>query len=369
MDSRPTNLAFFGGLFASLIFASFVSAQETRFPGRQTAHVRPGEATSSDALANELAALRARVEYLESAESVVSGGGGDEVACPGWRLSAELLNWRLQRRDLDFAIPTDDGALAVGAGGVQHVDFGRDAGVRLGLARQTISGWEVGFVYTYFDTSATAQAVEPAGGNLWATRSHPSRNQEASTADAFSSFEYQVFDVEAAYAWDASCSARLRMFGGPRWARTDQQFRVDYDGRDFAEATVTHPVTMNAFGLRLGLGGEWRLGRGFSLFGRGAGSVMYGRFDAQTRETNMAGLQTIVAIQDEYRQAVPVLEAAVGLSWQRGGWELAAGYEIVDWFNLGDRSAFPNDVHEGLYAPSSADVVLEGVFARVAYTF
>lgn len=101
-------------------------------------------------------------------------------------------------------------------GAVQKLGFGSDAGLRVGIARQLASGWEVGFTYTYFYTSASGSAAEPANGNLWATRNHPALYEEAATANAFSSLKYHVFDLEASYQWCLSPSANVKMFGGPR---------------------------------------------------------------------------------------------------------------------------------------------------------
>lgn len=96
---------------------------------------------------------------------------------------------------------------------------------------------------------------------------------------------------------------------------------------------------------------------------------MYGRFDSQLTETNLAGAQSIVSVRDEYQQAVPVLEVAAGLSWRYRCFEVSAGYEIVDWFNAGDRSAFVDGNDEGLYSSASTDLLLEGLFARCVWTF
>lgn len=366
MDFR-TRVFVVGFALAGCLGAGPLAAQRIAPGVLPATSAQPLRIASVDVPTAQPVALSEPADDPEFADSVVAEDCSECVSA-GWKVSAEYLNWQLQRRDLDFAIATDDSALAVGAGSVDKLEFGRDSGLRLGIARRTATGWDLGFTYTYFATSAEASAVEPVGGNLWATRSHPARNQEAITASASGSFEYNVFDLEAGYTWD-SPEAQLRMFGGPRWAMTDQEFRVDYDGRDFSDAVVTHPVAMNAFGVRLGLAGEWQLGRGFSLFGCGAGSLMSGQFDTETVETNLAGAQTIVSVQDDYREALPVLEAAVGLSWRVRRWEVASGYEIIDWLNAGDRSVFPNDVHEGLYAPANADLLLEGFFARCAYSF
>lgn len=48
------------------------------------------------------------------------------------------------------------------------------------------------------------------------------------------------------------------------------------------------------------------------------------------------------------------------------GYGLLFGYEMTDWFDLSNRSVFI-DIHEGLYGPFETDILLEGLFARVAF--
>jgi hypothetical protein len=288
----------------------------------------------------------------------------EEATIGKWIAKVEYLNWNVRREGLDFAIPTDGSSQAVGVGSVQNLKFGQASGVRTGLGYLFTSGWDLTGNYTFYRNSESAFAKEPAGGNLWATRSHPNVNQEASTAAASGSFNYNVFDLEAGYGYSFNEAIAIRPFGGLRWADIDQVFNVRYDGRDFNNGVVNNSLGMNGFGIRLGMEGYWQLGRGWSLFGRGAGTVMYGNFKSRLLETNNAGVDTIVNVSDRYTQAVPILEAALGGAWQHNGQQLAVGYEFNNWFNLGNRSMFPDNAHEGAYAPMSNSVLLSGFFVR-----
>jgi len=292
-----------------------------------------------------------------------------EAVLGKWVAKVDYLNWSVNRQGLDYAVATDGTAQAVGNGSVRNLEFGRDSGVRVGVGYLFSSGWDLTGNYTYFRNSASAFAAEPAGGNLWATRSHPNVNQEAETAAATGSFNYDVFDLEAGYGYRFNESIAIRPFGGLRWANIDQNLNVRYDGRDFTNGVVDNNLTMNGFGFRLGMDGYWHLGHGWSLFGRGAGSVMYGKFQSRLLETNFDGADTIVNVRDDYTQAVPVLETAMGAAWQYESFQFAAGYELNNWFNLGNRSMFPDNAHEGAYAPASNSVLLNGFFLRCSVVY
>ena len=293
----------------------------------------------------------------------------DEVAIGKWIAKVDYLNWSVNRQGLDFAIATDGTAQAVGNGSVQNLDFGQASGMRVGVGYLFASGWDLTGNYTYFHNTASAFAAEPVGGNLWATLSHPNVNQEAATAAATGSFNYNVFDLEAGYGVLLTDAIAIRPFGGLRWANIGQNINVRYNGRDFDNGVVNNNLTMNGFGFRLGMDGHWHLGRGWSLFGRAAGSVLYGNFRSHALETNFSGADTIVNVRDNYTQAVPVLETALGGAWQHNGYHFAAGYELNNWFNLANRSMFPDNVHEGAYAPSSNSVLLNGFFVRCSVLF
>jgi hypothetical protein len=320
------------------------------------------------ALETELDVISQRLESLETTGYAKSSADTCS-ACPAWSVRLEYLNWAVRRHDLDFAIATDDTALAVGAGAVQRVELDRGSGVRAGIAYLTRSNWEIAFGYTYFHTSGSAFAVEPPRGNLWATRSHPDRNEEATEAAAEANLDYHVFDLDAGHAFLANRCTALKVFGGVRWADIDQDLLIRYRGRDFGNGLVSQPVDMEAFGVRVGMDGYWHLRGGWSLFGRGAGSIMYGQFEKQMLETNVSGADTIVDVTDNYERAVPVLEAAVGVCWACTWLEISGGYEVQSWLNMGDRSTFVDDVHEGLYVPVASDILLDGFFLRCAVVF
>ncbi len=339
----------------------------------QTWEASPGRTAPWD---SEIAELHARLDtvqrqygaYADAGKATGHGKsklGWTDGPRPRWVVSAEYLNWQLRRSDLDYAIPSDGSALAVGAGNLERPEFERDSGVRTWLGYRTGSCWESGVGYTYFSTSATATAMEPAVGSLWATRSYPDGNEQAATATAFGSFDYHVVDLESRYAFSVSESASLKMFGGPRWAKIDQDVRFAYDGRDFDNGLVRQPVSMNAFGARVGIDGYWHVWRRCSFFGRGALSIMYGEFQTRLVETNVSGAATIVDVTDNYTQVVPVLDAAVGMSWRwRDRLEIATGYELTSWFNAGTRSSFVDSVQQGLYNHEPTDLLLDGVFFR-----
>ena len=281
--------------------------------------------------------------------------------CPGWLAGVDYLNWKLRRRGLDYAVAEDGTATTLGSGRIQNLEFSRDSGVRASLGYQFDTLWQLRFGYTWFDADDVASSVRPPGtGQLFATRSHPVNNEEADTASAFGSFDLQVFDLEAARWMRLDNVSSLRVFAGLRFADIEENLIFDYDGRDFTNGRITNPVNLNGFGIRSGLEGRWDMFERLSLFGRAAVSVMFANITSRLTETDFAGAVVIADEVDEYDQALPVLEAMLGAAYHFDRFEVSGGYELSNWFNLGERATFNDDANEGNYGPFSTDLLLEG---------
>jgi len=64
--------------------------------------------------------------------------------------------------------------------------------------------------------------------------------------------------------------------------------------------------------------------------------------------------QLILDFADSYGQSLPVIEAAVGVAWMHGIWQVAGGYKMSSWFNVAEVDR------------ASCDLVLDGFFTRLS---
>jgi hypothetical protein len=64
----------------------------------------------------------------------------------------------------------------------------------------------------------------------------------------------------------------------------------------------------------------------------------------------------VVNVKENSTQVVPVTEAAAGIGWCFGPWEVSAGYEMSNWFNLAQANR------------TSQNLLLDGCFFRMALT-
>jgi hypothetical protein len=222
----------------------------------------------------------------------------------------------------------------------QSLDFDRANGFRAGLGYRFCNGWDVLWTYTYFRVESQ-QTVTNDLGNLflYATQSVYSTGGQQNvnpvssiTADGTLQVNIQDFDAE----WNSCLNDTIgfKAFGGFRWAKIDQNFNNTYTTPSGGTGTVSLPNNMDGEGLRLGAELEWRSPIGFRVFGQAAESILVADFQTAQHENdpfaggitlNTSGSTTVV---------VPVIEASMGVSYARGPWELRAGYEMSDWFNM-----------------------------------
>ena len=272
----------------------------------------------------------------------------------------EYVNWQARRRGMDYASFLDPVWLTPRS--IESLEYDRDSGFRVGLGYRFATCWEVSWNYTYFhtDTSGGIQA-EDGPGILNSTRSYLDVRSPIGTPFdtvwAEAELQYDVHDIEVGRHVLLNQTTAVRLFGSFRWARIDQGLRISHTYRDiFANGVtgrISNPTGMNGYGIRLGAEGHWTSGCGVRLFGRGAASVLVGDF--HTRQVEMDEIEgAIIDFSEDYTQAVPVLEVALGAAWSRGPFEISGGYELSSWFNMAE------------VGRSSYDLVFDGFFVRLA---
>lgn len=269
---------------------------------------------------------------------------------------AEALAWKARRNGLDYA--SFNNPVTTTPTSLRSLDYDWQGGVRGGIGYRFASGWEAQWNYTHYRTSDSDSIDTAAVPNnaLLSTRSV--LDVEMTEVGASSSLNYNVHDLEVGKRFCLDCKSDMRLFAGFRWADIDQDFDSTYAYQDLFSRTITgeiaNPINMQGYGLRAGMQGRWKWGRGFSLFAQGAGSVLVGEFKTRQYEED-TDTGVLINFQDSYSQAVPVLEAAAGLAWQRGPWEVSGGYELNSWFNMASLNR------------ASYDMILDGFFLRASF--
>ena len=251
--------------------------------------------------------------------------------------NVDYLNWLARRSGMDFASFLNGARAPVAT---ESLDFDRASGIRTGLGYRFSNGWDVVWNYTYFhvDGQQTATANAAAAGNpaLIATQSFLSNGQTfnvpVTSITAAGGLTLNIQDFEAEWSSCLNDTVGFKAFGGFRWAKIDQNFNNAYT---YAGGTgnVSLPNNMDAEGIRLGAEIEWRTCCGLRVYGQVAESVMVADFRTRQHEVDPAA-NIDIDVSSNSTVVVPDFEASFGVAYARGPWELRAGYEMSDWFNM-----------------------------------
>ena len=291
----------------------------------------------------------------------------------GFFVSADWLAWKARRRDMDFVI-VDPNTDARVEGNQVNLNYDQNSGARVVLGYHLGSSWDLSLEYQTYTTNDHLAVAQPVGGSLWGTRLHPDAvvgDRFATSTEANAALDYDVLDlvISRRFEMDDCPWVDFTLFGGFRYAMIDQTLNINYtDAVNGRSADISNPIKLDGYGIRAGGQLECSLFGGLSVFGQGAVSVLAARSSSRYTETDDSGTATynLVDVTETYYQAVPVVETALGVAYRRGNWELAGGYEMALWGNVGERRDFGDDVDEQKFSNPSSDMLLDGFFLRLA---
>ncbi|MDF1702803.1 MAG: Lpg1974 family pore-forming outer membrane protein [Planctomycetota bacterium] len=323
------------------------------------------------------------VIYTPAPDATAAGvvTDGRRLQRRGWTIWAGPVFMKFRPTDTAFATE-DPGVPFAPSGRVKRLewdyDWGARGGVRYGPANQS---WDVGLTAMWLEGEAKATANAPAGGSvgvlLYNANNAPPSVGGPATAEG--SAELFQMDLTAGVSLDIGSSGAGRFFFGGRFATLEQSYDVLYDDSAVAANLYTRNAAMDleAFGAIVGFESSFQVGAGFGFFGRIAGAMMVGQFKGTLRETQTtvgAGSVQQVDISERFERVVPVLEASVGVTWERntGGrrrFRVLLGYEFQNWFNVLDVNQFPDDLADQNLTRNTTDLGLDGFILRLEATF
>jgi hypothetical protein len=170
------------------------------------------------------------------------------------------------------------------------------------------------------------------------------------SAEANADLKLMMLDLDVSRRFKVSNSLNARVFAGPRLMWLNQDFRAVFRTQDpEAGIALTSAMTSNVdffgAGVHLGAEGEMDLGKGVSLVGKVAGSLVHGTFEHHCSETDTISeiggpfSEAIkVSGKTEYNRVIPVAEGSLGFAWEKKmrdnlNFRVQASYEFMTLFN------------------------------------
>ena len=289
----------------------------------------------------------------------------DWLSCnkPGLLGNVDYLNWSARRSGMDFASVVSVAKPTGPTVATVSLDFDQASGCRGGIGYRFGNGWNVAWTYTYFriqnqESVSTSAPATPPNAGLIATQSFLSTGQTnpgyMTSIEADGTVLVNIQDFEAQWSSCLNDTVGFAAFGGFRWAKIDQNFNSNYTYSSGA-GNVSLPNNMDAAGVRVGAEIQWRSTCGLRVFARGAESVLVADFTTRQHEVDPDAGVTI-DVSNNSAVVVPVFEAAVGVAYASGPWELRTGFEMSDWFNLVQANR------------PAQDLLLDGYFLSLSYS-
>ncbi len=345
-----------------------------------------------NALERENAALRREVMQIKEEKKLpaVAAAASEHQLPPvelteeGYGLSVygEYLFWNVTE-DVDYVL-TQSGTGPV-TGEIKNAAWNWKSGVRVGgsLLLPNRDGWEIGARYTYYRGDGSASFVNPAT-NSAATRLHPDGlsgvgDDNVGFASIDLDLDFDQLEVEIGRRFWISESLSTRLFGGPHFVWIDRDYSTVYCsstdclGLFTTIARVDEKLALNAYGLRIGVDGDWHIWRGLSLFGGIAGSAMFGEFEWKNRELVVVADVVQVDVMEDFNRFVPVLQLNAGVGYRHSLNERVSlkgmlGWEAQKFWGF-NNTRFVDAMMESANISEAEDLTLHGLTVRLRLDF
>ncbi|MCB1110003.1 MAG: MOMP family protein [Chlamydiia bacterium] len=310
----------------------------------------------------------------------------------GFTIQAEFLYWRANMDMLEYVLQSNGDNILVSSKAEFHEpDFEYDPGVRVGIGYDFgRSNWDVLLAWTYHYTSVSDSRGSDARplsqvATRFQTASGTTFNFIASTtAKADWQMRLNALDLEFGYDYFFSKQFSMRPHFGLKAAWLDMHYNVAYRGA--IDSVAGNNISLGsmrthsdywAVGPRMGFDSYLHIGWGISLYGKVAGALIYGEYDAETKFTldrdptppfNTTGVNNYPLKHNDYSRLRAVLEMSIGLEWGYCfsneyylGFNI--GWENQYWWNQLETYFLTTDFHP------RGDLTYSGLNAGVRFDF
>lgn len=178
-------------------------------------------------------------------------------------------------------------------------------------------------------------------------------NSSTYSQSATANPQWDQVDVEMGQHIDFGDMKSIRLHGGVEYARVTTQYSTQANVLAYDE---TANSSYNGFGPRGGVDAKYQLGNGFSVYGKGAGSILVG-----PSSFNNSSVVNSVANSSAFGSStliVPELEGKLGVNYDyamaQGDLTLDIGWMWINYFNAQQNAVNVNGVTQGQDAPGAA---------------
>lgn len=301
----------------------------------------------------------------------------NESLSPGFFTQAEILYWQADGEGLSYAVEGSSVQNLSGGAVAKNLEFEWDVGFNVGLGyRLPHDRWNMLLQWTSFQTHADAQKnakAEQIFFPLWLTPS-AEHGLFATWVKAHWRLHLGLVDLLLSRSFEPTQTLTLTPQFGVRWGSARQKFNPEYRAGNLPDGGEVVLSMKNKFwgmGPYVGFRCDYELTKGFTLFARGAFSLLCGEFylHQSEKEENLLRLHSI------YRASSVVLDGSVGLRWlhflrgrlKRFNVELAWDQWVL--FSQNQLLRFVNHTGLGIVIANQGNLSIAGVHVNAGFDF
>jgi len=259
----------------------------------------------------------------------------------------EFLYWTIAEGALDYVIKTKRPAsfnTMFAYGDMECSSFGWDPGFRVNIGYFNAPNyWEAVAQYTWLKVSKGNHIDKPDDPSRFLTGTWPHIFLAPMERAKYRIRNlYNVLDLVVNRVFHPNPHLRLRILGGLTGAFIGQKWKIDYlSGGSYSQ--IYNRWRFRGGGLKLGISFDWFWRKDFYLTGKTSFASLIGGYKNQARQiTNTgvlggSGLPVRDVTLTDARLTYTTM-FSLGPSWQKNfecsRFEIFAGYEFTNWFNL-----------------------------------
>lgn len=307
----------------------------------------------------------------------------NECCDNGLDVYADWIFWRTRTCKLDYALPYDS---STAVGKVRSPDLGYDSGFRVGFAKEC-NCWIAGIEYTYYrsDASHTFKNADGhiAGTHIIDDNTVISQGSNIEFAKSNWCLDYDVVRLTLGRDLTFRNCINLNFFGGFNFAYIGQDFNNRYaTAEDLTTASqdyVKEKISMDGYGISVGVSPEYQLSQCLSLFGSFSYDAYISNFDRSFKYyTSISGAELAeqVNLKDDCWGAVGTVNLTVALAYTQrdlfcscGDLTIMIGYEFHNWFNSVGFLEYQNESGEINFDRYNESLGFDGLFVRLNGSF
>ncbi len=304
-------------------------------------------------------------------------------------LTADWLIWQANETGLGFCIKTDTSSTsALGEGSAHSAEFDWESGFRVGFGyNMGHDSWDLYLNWTWFQDDGSEHVHTDGDDFIYPSVMHPGSSVTATEAESHVDLHLNVLDLEMGREFYVSKWLTLRPHAGLRSAWVHQTNNIEYENLFsvsqgtllYNEYEVERECNYWGMGIRTGLDTQWGLGKGWSIYGNAAISLLYGFFHVEHEEErtpSSTGVEvTLIDLTNSYRAGRAVTDLQLGLRWDhmfckdRFHFGIQAGWEHHMFFSQNQFMTFVDDITDGIFVQNQGDLELQGWTLAARFDF